>query len=155
MGLLRQVLPYGNEAFMIASALSVAAGWWAVRRRRLHLHRRLMLVGATLGALFFVSYAARTLVVGDTSFGGPAAWRAPYQAFLQAHSLLATVAGVFGVVTLRRAFLRRFRQHRRVAPWTAGLWLCAAATGLAVFLLLYVVFPPGATTNLFRAVTGH
>lgn len=146
--------PLLSEALMIGSALCVALGWQAVRRRRLHRHRRLMLTASALGAAFFLSYAARTALIGDTSFGGPAAWRAPYQAFLQVHTLLATTAGVLGVLTLRRALRRRFHAHRRVAPWTAVLWLAAAATGLAVYLLLYVVFPPGGTAGLWRALRG-
>jgi putative membrane protein len=150
-----RLLPYLNEAFMIASAVSVALGWVAIRRRDVHAHRRRMLLGAALAVLFFVSYVARSLLVGDTSFGGPAGWRLPYQIFLQVHSILAVVAAVLGIVALRRAFARRFRRHRRVAPWAATLWFVAAGTGLMVFLLLYVVYPPGPTHSLLHTITGH
>lgn len=143
-----------NEAFMISSALLIASGWVAVRRRRLHLHRLLMLTGAALGAAFFVSYVVKTLLVGDTSFGGPLALRTPYQVFLQTHASLATVAGILGIVTIRFAFRRRFGRHRKVAPWTAVLWFVAAGSGLAVYLLLYVIYPPGPTQNILRSILG-
>jgi putative membrane protein len=145
-------LPVLNEAFMISSGLSIAAGWYYIRRRRVDVHRRLMLAGTALAAAFFAGYALRTLLVGDTSFGGPAGLRPAYMGFLQAHSLLATVAAVLGVVTLRRALRGRFAQHRRIGPWTASLWFVTVATGLVVFMLLYVLFPPGPTTDLWRAV---
>jgi putative membrane protein len=143
-----------NEACMLASAVALAGGWRLIRRGQVDRHRRAMLAAAAFAVAFFLSYALHSLLVGDTSFGGPAAWRLPYLVFLQIHTVLATVAGVMGIVTLRRALRRQFAMHRRIAPWTASLWLVAAGTGLVVFLMLYVVFPPGPTTNLFRAL-GH
>ena len=143
-----------NEAFMISSALALGAGWWAIRHRRVRLHRALMLTASSLGAAFFLSYVVKTFVVGDTTFGGPRHLLGAYQAFLQTHVTLATLAGAMGIVTLRLALRRRFRWHRRVAPWTAAGWLVAAASGLAVYLLLYVIFPPGPTTNILKAIIG-
>ncbi len=150
-----RILPQLNEAFMLASAGCVALGWRAIRTRRVHRHRRLMLTGSVLGALFFVSYVVKTLLVGDTEFGGPLRLKTAYMSFLQVHVTLATLGGVLGVVTLRWALRGRFGRHRRVAPWTAVLWFVAAGTGLTVYLLLYVIFPPGPTTNVLKAVVGH
>lgn len=143
-----------SEVFMITSALLIACGWYFIRRKRVATHRALMLIGSAFGAAFFISYALRSLLIGDTTFGGPKSLNLPYTIFLQTHATLATVAGVLGVITLRYAFRRRFDSHRRVAPWTATLWLIAAGSGLVVYLLLYVVFAPGPTTNMLRAVLG-
>ncbi len=148
-------LAYLNEAFMLLSALSVALGWRAIRQGRRDVHRRYMLTGSTLAVLFFVSYVLKSFLVGDTNFGGPQSWAVPYLVFLQIHTVLATVAAVLGIVTLRLALLGRFGRHRRIAPWTATSWFVAAAMGLGVFLMLYIVFPPGATTNMLRAILGH
>jgi putative membrane protein len=146
-----------DEAFMILSATSVAVGWYQIRHRRVRLHRRFMLTGAVLGVLFFITYAVKTLTVGDTAFGGPRLWATPYQIFLQIHTIFATLTAVAGIITLRWAFRRRFRKHRRIGPWTASAWLITATSGLMVFLLLYVVFPPGPTsTNLLHVLLrGH
>ncbi len=145
-----------NEVLMIASAVVVACGWYFIRHKRIDIHRKFMLTGVSLGAAFFVSYLLSTLVIGDTYFGGPKKYNAPYQAFLQIHVLLATAAAIMGVITLRRALKGRFNQHRKIAPWTATFWFVAAATGLGVFLLLFVIFPPGPTTgNLIQILTGQ
>ncbi len=141
-----------NEACMIASAVAVAIGWGLIRRRQIARHRRAMLTAAAFGLAFFLSYALHTLLVGDTAFGGPTAWRAPYLIFLQIHTVLATVAGVMGILTIRWALRKDFARHRRIAPWTATLWLVAAGSGLMVFLMLYVIFPSGSTTNMFKAI---
>jgi putative membrane protein len=147
-------LPVLNEAFMLASAGCLIAGWNRIRHGKVRAHRRYMLLAAALGAGFFLSYAVKTLVEGDATFGGPAAWATPYQVFLQTHVTLATVAAVLGILTLRLAFRRRFRRHRRIAPWTAVMWLVAAGTGLAVFAMLYLVFPTGPAVNVLRAILG-
>lgn len=147
-------LAYLNEAFMILSAVCMAFGWYFIRRRNVEVHRRFMLTGSTLAALFFLSYVAKTVIFGDTLFGGPARWQPSYQVFLQMHSVLATVAAIFGIVTLTFAFKGRFTRHRRVGPWTASIWFVTAATGLMVFILLYIAFPPGPTANVFRAWLG-
>ncbi len=145
-----------NEGLMICSGLAVATGWYFIRHKQVDIHRRFMLTGATFGALFFLSYLASTVFVGDTFYGGPKAYAAPYQVFLLIHILLATVAAVLGVITLRYAFRQRFQSHRKVAPWTASLWLISAATGLGVFLLLFVIFKPGpSTTSLIQILRGH
>lgn len=142
-----------NECFMLASASFVAAGWVQIRRGHVHRHRRFMLTAASLGAAFFVSYLLATLTVGDTLYGGPHRYALGYQVFLQVHVILATAAAVLGVITLRLAWRRRYRRHRRVAPWTATLWFISAASGLVVFLLLFVVFPPGPhTTSLIHVL---
>lgn len=148
-------IAYLNESFMLLSALSVALGWYNIRRGRRAVHRRYMLTGAYLAAAFFVSYALHTFLVGDTSFGGPASWRVPYLTFLQIHTILATAAAVLGIITLRYALRENFGKHRRIAPWTAVSWFVAAGMGLTVFLMLYIVFPPGPTTNIMRAILGH
>lgn len=142
-----------NEACMLSSAALIAFGWRAVRHRQLHLHRRLMLLGTLFGALFFITYVIKSLFIGDTLFGGPKSMAAAYGLFLQVHVTLATLAAIAGVITLRWAFRQRFAKHRRLAPYTAVGWLIAAGTGLVVFLLLYVIYPSGPTTNVLRAVT--
>ncbi|MDI3256467.1 MAG: DUF420 domain-containing protein [Kyrpidia sp.] len=149
-----RIVAYLNEAFMLASAASAAIGWYLIRRKRTAAHRRAMLLSVLLGAAFFVSYVLKTVFLGDTTFGGPEPWREPYQIFLQAHSVLATVAAVLGIITLRFALKSRFRPHKKIGPWTVTIWLITAATGLMVFLLLYIIYEPGPTTNMFRAWFG-
>ncbi len=146
-----------NELFMMASALFAAVGWYQIRRKDVHRHRRMMILAASLGAAFFVSYALGTLLVGDSSFGGPKSVAMLYQVILQIHVMLATIAAVMGVITIILAARRRFRLHRKIAPWTAVFWFVSAGTGLIVYLMLFVIFPPGPTVgNVLHLITsGH
>lgn len=145
------LLPYLNEAFILSSAGFVIYGWYLIRHQQVEKHRKVMLTAATLGSLFFITYVVKTLFYGDTAFGGPLKYQLPYLTFLQIHTTLATVAAILGIITIRRALRARFKEHRRIAPWTASAWLITAASGLMVFLLLYIVFPPGPTSqNLIK-----
>ena len=144
-------MAYLNEAFMLSSGLAVAVGWALIRRQRVHAHRLAMLIASGLALGFFLSYVTKTLFYGDTAFGGPAHLTTAYQVFLQTQTLFATGASIMGIITLRRALARHFRSHRRIAPWTAVVWFVTAVSGLGVFSLLYLVFPPGPTTiNLLK-----
>lgn len=147
-------LSYFNEACIISSAICFAFGWGYIRKHRVRTHRRLMLTGSVLAALFFITYVAKTIFIGDTLFGGPKSLKGFYYAFLQSHSVLATIAAILGVITLVYAFKARFRRHRKIAPWTVVIWFITAATGLTVFLLLYVFYTPGQTAGLLNAWLG-
>lgn len=132
---------------MIVSAIFVILGWYQIRHHHVRTHRKMMLTAAWLGAAFFVSYVCTSLFIGDTYFGGPKWLNGPYQVFLQIHIILATIAAILGIITIRYALKATFRRHKKVAPWTATSWLIAAATGLVVFLLLFVIYPPGPSTT--------
>lgn len=151
---MQQILPYMNEGFILLSAVFIALGWRKIRQRQMEAHKRLMIIGTVFASLFFIGYLVKTVVVGDTTFGGPEHLQVPYQIFLQIHSLLATVAAVLGIVTLRLAYKNSFGKHKKIGLWTAGIWLFTVADGLVVFLMLYIIYPPGPTTNMFRAWLG-
>lgn len=146
---------YLNEACIIISAICFGIGWFYIRRNHVRIHRRWMLTGVVFAALFFIIYAAKTFLIGDTQFGGPHSLNAFYYTFLQIHSVLATVAAVLGVITLVYALKARFGRHRKWGPWTVVIWWITAASGLVVFLLLYVIYTPGHTASLIHSYLGH
>lgn len=148
-------LPYINEAFIDLSAIVMAFGWVAIRRGKKETHKRLMLTSVLLAACFFISYMLKTLLVGDTTFGGPKSVRLFYYTFLQTHSILATVAAIMGVITLVYAFRQAFGKHRKIGPWTAVIWFITAFTGFTVFCMLYIIYPTGEPATLLHAWLGH
>jgi putative membrane protein len=152
---LLQSLPYICEACMLMSCLSMIIGWVQIRRQHRVAHKRWMLTSIGFAAAFFILYAVKTVFVGDTTFAGPNALRVPYQVFLQMHSVLATVAAIMGIVTLRFGFKKLTAKHGKVGKWAAITWMVTTMSGLAVFSLLYVIYPSGPTVNLFQVWIGH
>lgn len=148
------ILPTISTSFIVISAVIVAFGWAAIVRGEREKHQKLMLWGAGFALAFFLIYASRTIFIGNTTFGGPESLKLPYHIFLFFHITLATVAAVFGIVTLLHAFNKRFAKHKRVGRITAVIWLLTAPTGVVVYVLLYLMYPGGETKPMIDAILG-
>ncbi len=134
-------LPAANACLNAASALLVAAGFAAIRRRHVTWHRRLMLSAVSTSAVFLASYLYYHAHVGATRFAG-AGWSRPiYFAILGSHTILAAVILPLVGVTLFRALRQQFPAHRRIARVTLPVWLYVSVTGVVVYLMLYHLFP--------------
>jgi putative membrane protein len=150
------VLPTISTFFIVVSAVFVAFGWRAILQGRRETHRKLMVTGAIFALAFFTVYMSRTIFVGNTTFShnSPAAVRDAYYIFLLFHITLATVSAVFGIITLLHAYNKRFAKHKKIGRWTAVMWLITAPTGVAVYVLLYILYPGGATKPMIDAILG-
>lgn len=148
------LLPAISTVFIVISAILVAFGWYHIRRGHQQTHKKLMLIAAFFALGFFLIYTGRTALVGNTSFAGTGGVKLAYHIFLFFHITLATVAAVFGVVTLVLAFRQNFAKHRRIGRWTAVIWLITAPTGVVVYVLLYLLYPGGTTKPMIDAIFG-
>ncbi|CDQ19874.1 putative membrane protein [Halobacillus karajensis] len=148
------LLPTLSTFFIVLSAVLVAAGWVLIIKNRKSSHRKVMIAAAISALIFFIIYASRTIFVGNTSFGGPDDIKAFYTIFLVFHILLATVGAVFGIVTLTFAFNRKIKKHEKIGPVTSIIWFFTAITGVAVYLLLYIIYDGGKTTSMIKAILG-
>lgn len=148
------LLPTISTSFIVISAIFVAIGWYLIVKGNRDAHQKMMLWGSGFALAFFLIYTSRTIFVGNTSFGGPEDLKLAYHLFLFFHILLATAAGVFGIVTLLHAFNKRFAKHKKIGRWTAVMWLLTAPTGVAVYILLYVMYPGGETKPMIDAILG-
>ena len=139
---LAQVLPTLNAVLNAASALLLAAGYWAVRTRRLVLHRALMLAAFGTSSLFLVSYIARFALTGTHRFPAAGLAKTFYLTVLASHSVLAVAVLPLALRTLYLSLLaKRFEAHKRIARWTLPIWLYVSATGVVVYLMLYHLAP--------------
>ena len=120
-----------------ACATCLAAGFVAVRRRRLVLHRNLMLAAVTFSAVFFASYVIRHFYYGDTPFEGTGLARTLYLSVLATHVLGSMVVLMLLPLALRFAWLRRFDSHRAVNRWLLPIWLYVSVTGVGIYFALH------------------
>ena len=140
-------LPPVNACLNGLSAVFLSAGFYFVRHGKVAAHRRCMLTAFGTSVLFLVCYVtyhvylASYLHRGPTIFKDPAAFRPIYLAILVSHTLLAIVIVPMAIITLSRALRQRFDRHRRIARWTWPLWMYVSVTGVAIYLLLYQIFP--------------
>ncbi|KMK96633.1 DUF420 domain-containing protein [Rossellomorea marisflavi] len=149
------VLPTISTSFIVLSAITVAIGWWQIKKREFEKHQKTMTLAGIFALIFFIIYASRTIFIGNTSFGGPDDLKIYYTIFLVFHITLATIGAVFGLMSLWTGYQDRLKRHRKLGPITSIIWFFTAITGVAVYLLLYVFYHGGETTSVIKAILGN
>lgn len=148
------LLPTISTAFIVISAVLVAIGWVQIAKRKIEAHRKVMTAAGISALIFFIIYASRTVFIGNTAFGGPEDIKVYYTFFLVFHIILATSGAVFGIVSLLTGYKNKLKIHRKVGPITSIIWFFVAITGVMVYCLLYILFEPGETTSVIKAIFG-
>lgn len=133
-------LPAVNAALNATSAVLLTAGYLAIRRRRINLHRACMLSALGVSVLFLTSYLFYHYHTGSTAFAGEGWVRPVYFAILIPHTILAATIVPLALVTVYRALRRDFARHRRIARFTLPVWLYVSVTGIVVYLMLYRLY---------------
>lgn len=135
-----QTLTIVSTACIVLSGLSLLLGWYFIRARRdIVRHRNTMLTASSFAALFLVFYVLRWSLYGTKLFAGTGVWRLVYFSILVPHILLAVALGPLVVRLIYLALWRRdYQAHRRLARVTLPIWLYVAASGWAIYYLLYV-----------------
>ena len=130
-------LPAFNAACNATSATLLTAGFFAIRRRNVALHMRLMLGALASSTFFLAGYVTHHAVHGDTMFHGTGAVRSVYFTILISHTVLAAATVPLVIVTLTFALRGRFDRHRRIARITWPIWMYVSVTGVVVYWMLY------------------
>ena len=134
-------LPLLNASLNFASTVLLLAGYVLIRRRMIAHHRAAMLAALCSSTLFLISYLVYHAQVGSVRFTGTGAARLVYFTILISHTVLAAALPPLAVITLVRAVGAKFDRHRRIARWTLPVWLYVSATGVAIYVMLYVLYP--------------
>jgi putative membrane protein len=129
-------LPAVNAACNALSALCLIAGYVAIRRRAIHVHRTLMIAAFTFSAVFLVGYLTYHFVHGDTRFTGTGLLRTVYFFVLITHIVLSITVVPLALTSFYFAFTRAFARHRRLNRVFLPIWLYVSVTGVLIFFLL-------------------
>ncbi|MGN6493694.1 MAG: DUF420 domain-containing protein [Agriterribacter sp.] len=137
---------------IVNSAVSVLliAGLIAAKKRKLVLHKNIMLVAIILSVLFLVSYICHHLFAGETRFGdtnhdgivtdaekaAAGGLRTFYYIILGTHIPLAGIILPFILFTAYRGLTAEFASHRKIARITWPVWLYVSVTGVLVYLMI-------------------
>src|SRR6266511_3525718 len=132
-------LPWLNTALIVISGGFLALGYSFIRARRVTAHHRSMLTAAVFAGLFLVVYVIRWVLLGSKAFPGSGAAYAVYLGILGPHIVLAIAVAPLALITIRRAFGKRFIQHRRIARITLPIWAFVAVSGWVIYLMLYAI----------------
>lgn len=137
-------LPSVNAGLNAASAVLVSAGYFAIRGRRIGLHKTCMLSALAVSAVFLASYLYYHFIVRPgqpTEFTGQGWVRPLYFAILLSHIVLAVIVAPLAIYTAYQGISGNLQKHVRIARWTLPLWMYVSVTGVLVYWLLYHLYP--------------
>lgn len=134
-------LPLVNALLNATTTALLVTGFVFIRRGSVTAHKTFMVAALITSALFLTSYLVYHAHVGSIRFTAPGWPRAVYFPVLVTHTILAAAVVPLAIVTVWRAVRGRFERHRRIARWTLPIWLYVSVTGVAVYLMLYRVWP--------------
>lgn len=145
------VLPHVNAALNAISTVLLLMGFFAVKTGRRAAHRKIMLAAAAVSAVFLACYLTYHFTAPIFVFPGQGWERPAYFTLLVSHVSLAAVVTPMVLATLWRAlkawretgdlFNPAFAPHRKVARWTWPIWIYVTVTGVAIYAILYHVYP--------------
>jgi putative membrane protein len=132
-----EVHPALNAMLNATSAVFLAAGFAAIRRRDVALHRSCMIAAVVTSVVFLASYLTRYAMTGAHRYPGSGWDRDLYLFILFSHMALAVVVVPLVVRALWLARRERFADHRRVTRFLWPIWMYVSVTGVVVYVMLY------------------
>lgn len=140
---LRFLLPTLNAGLNLTATGLLLAGYVHVKRGRVETHKRCMLGALGVSAAFLASYVTYHALFPPRVFGGEGSVRTLYLAVLASHVVLAALVPFLALRTAWLGLKDRRDTHRRWARWTFPIWLYVSVTGVAVYVMLYLLWPGG------------
>lgn len=135
------VLPHLNAGLNAAAAVFLVIGFVLIRMGARRAHRTAMLTAAGFSGLFLISYVTLRFYAPIFAFQGEGGVRIYYFSLLTSHVILAIAIVPLVGFTLLRALTGKFAQHKRIARWTWPIWMYVSVSGIAVYLMLYQIYP--------------
>ncbi len=135
------ILPHVNAVLNSISTLFLVIGFVFIKSGRKESHRKAMIGAMAVSAVFLVSYLTYHFTAPIFVFPGTG-WAVPaYYTLLISHVILAAVVAPMVVITAWRALHGQFDRHKAIAKWTWPVWVFVCVSGVAVYAILYHVYP--------------
>lgn len=145
-----KMLPSFNAMINSTTTVLLIAAFFAIKAKRIVLHRNLMLTSLTLGALFLVSYilyhsSTATTIFGDIDHNGtldPSELaqlgnsRLVYLIILLSHIALSFAVVPLVLMAFYFALSDQIDRHKKIVRFTFPIWLYVSITGVIVYLMI-------------------
>lgn len=128
---------------LINSLTSVALilGLIFIKKGKIHAHRLMMTISFVLGGLFLICYVTYHLTNPANRFAGEGFIRYVYLFLLATHILLSLIVLPLVLRAMAYAVYGQFVRHKRIVRFAYPIWLYVSISGVAVYFMLYHLFP--------------
>jgi len=118
------------------TSLVLVVAFWAIRNKKIKLHKKLMQLAIVLSTLFLLMYVAYHMTSESTKFGGDGAIKYFYYVILITHIVMSVVVIPFVLITYVRAITNNIERHKKIAKITFPLWLYVTISGVLVYIMI-------------------
>lgn len=118
------------------TAFILILAFWAITKKKIKLHKRLMQCAIVFSVFFLVMYVAYHMTSDSTKYGGEGIVKYVYYIILLTHIVLSIAVIPFVLITYVRAITNNFERHKKIARITFPLWLYVAVSGVVVFIMI-------------------
>ena len=130
-------LPIVNATLNTLSAVLLLIGFIFIKKRKPHIHKKIMLIAMGSSALFLISYLIYHRAVGSVPYPHHDWTRPIYFTVLIPHVIFAAVMVPFIIGAVYFALRARFDKHKSLVVWVWPVWMFVSISGLIVYLMLY------------------
>lgn len=118
------------------TAVILITAFWAIKNKKIALHKKLMKTAIIFSVLFLVLYVAYHMTSESTKFGGEGTIKTIYFVILISHILLSVLVIPFVLITFVRGITNQVELHKKIARFTFPLWMYVAISGVIVYLMI-------------------
>lgn len=133
-------LPAVDAVLNAVSCILLCTGFVLIKTGRWRAHATAMISATIVSTAFLVCYLTNHYLHGvhSTAHSHAPTWlKYTYRAILFPHLILAMVMLPMIYLTLLRAYLRDWINHKRIAVPTFCVWLYVSVSGVVIYFLLY------------------
>jgi putative membrane protein len=134
-GLDLSFMPAVNAGWNTLSTALLVGGFVAIKKKRIDLHRYMMVGAFISSSLFLIGYVAYHYVHGDTRYAGD--FRTVYLIILASHVLLSLVVVPMALSAFYFALKKRFATHKKVTKLLWPTWVYVSVTGVVIWFMLH------------------
>lgn len=134
------LFPTINACLNFSAAVCLMLGWKAIARLDEKKHRTWMIAALFFSFTFLISYVTyHALHPGVTRYQGEGLLRAVYFFILLTHTPLAALIVPFVIAAVYFALRGERQRHTMITKRLLPVWLYVSVTGVAIYLMLYVL----------------
>lgn len=135
-------LPPINATLNACATVFIILGLVFIKVGNKKAHIASMITALTFSTVFLGCYLYYHFHVLHVKFAGEGPIKTFYYTLLITHVFLAIVNLPMIIMTVIPALRQRFDKHKRLAKWTAPIWLYVSITGVIVYMMCYQWYGP-------------
>ncbi len=134
-------LPAFHAILNGTTAVLLILGGLFISKKKIQLHRAVMVGAFGLSAIFLVSYVISKISNPPVPFGGEGLIRTVYFFILVSHIVLSVPVLPLAMLSIYRGSTMEISKHKALVKYTYPIWLYVAITGVLVYVLMTPYYP--------------